>query len=104
MAARPILNRHINRNCQSAYIRRTPPGDQHSKIVFYDSWARCPGLQKLAGGSDAHIANVIIPRTEVSRIKEELVVSGIDEVTIFPDLDGLGRFLTTVLQSEADAK
>ncbi len=62
------------------------------------------GLEKLAGESDAHIAKVTIPRTEVSRIKEELKVSGIDEVTIFPDLDGLGRFLTTVLQSEADAK
>ena len=62
------------------------------------------GLEKLAGDSDAHIAKVLIPRTAVSKIKEELVVSGIDEVTIFPDLDGLGRFLTTMLQAEADAK
>jgi hypothetical protein len=62
------------------------------------------GLEKLAGESDAHIVKVIIPRTEVWKIKEQLVVSGIDEVTIFPDLDGLGRFLTAVLHSEADAK
>jgi hypothetical protein len=62
------------------------------------------GLEKLARESDAHIAKVIIPYAEVSRIKEQLVVSGIDEVTIFPDLDGLGRFLTAVLHSEAEAK
>lgn len=62
------------------------------------------GLEKLACESDAHIVKVIIPRTEVSKINEELVISGIDEITIFPDLDGLGRFLTAVLQSEADAK
>jgi hypothetical protein len=62
------------------------------------------GLEQLACKSDAHIAKITIPRTEVARIKEQLVVSGIDEVTIFPDLDGLGRFLSSMLQSEADAK
>jgi hypothetical protein len=62
------------------------------------------GLEKLCHESGAHVAKVTIPRGEVSRIKEQLVVSGIDEVTIFPDLDGLGRFLITVLQTEADAK
>jgi hypothetical protein len=35
------------------------------------------GLEQLAGDSDAHIAKVLIPRTAVSKIKEELVVSGI---------------------------
>ena len=31
------------------------------------------------------------------------IVADPGEVTIFPDLDGLGRYLNTVLQSEADA-
>jgi hypothetical protein len=75
---------------------------QRSCFTIHGSEA--DGLEQLAGESDAHIAKVIIPHAEVSRIKEQLVVSGIDEVTIFPDLDGLGRFLTAVLHSEADAK
>lgn len=37
-------------------------------------------------------------------MKEQLVLCGIDEVTIFPDLDGLGRFLTTVLKLENQKK
>jgi len=43
---------------------------------------------------------IIIPRSEVGKIKKELVISGVDKVTIFPDLDGLGRFLTTTLRAE----
>jgi hypothetical protein len=35
-------------------------------------------------------------------IKEQLAIAGIDEVTIFPDLDGLGRYLGAVLDSEAN--
>jgi hypothetical protein len=62
------------------------------------------GLERLANESTVHIAKVIIPRTEISKIKEQLFISGIDEVTIFPDLDGLGRFLTSVLESEAEGR
>jgi hypothetical protein len=32
-----------------------------------------------------------MPRAEVLSIREQLAVAGVDEVTIFPDLDGLGR-------------
>lgn len=60
-------------------------------------------LEALASESDAHIVRVTIPRSEVLSIKEQLVVAGVDEITIFPDLDGLGRYLSTVLKSEADA-
>jgi hypothetical protein len=28
-------------------------------------------------------------------------VAGVDEVTVFPDLDGLGRFLTSALRDES---
>lgn len=75
---------------------------QRSCFTIHGSEA--DGLEKLASESGAHIAKITIPYAEVSRIREQLVVSGIDEVTIFPDLDGLGRFLSGVLRSEADAK
>ncbi len=61
-------------------------------------------LETLAGERDAHIAKVTVPHTEIPTIKEQLAVAGVDEVTIFPDLDGLGRYLSAVLQSEADAQ
>lgn len=60
-------------------------------------------LETLAGERDAHIAKVTVPHTEIPTIKEQLAVAGVDEVTIFPDLDGLGRYLSAMLQSEADA-
>jgi hypothetical protein len=75
---------------------------QRSCFTIYGSDPE--GLEKLRHESDAHVAKIIIPRAEISRIKEELLISGVDEVTIFPDLDGLGRFLTSMLQFEADAK
>ena len=53
-------------------------------------------LETLAGESDAHIARITIPRREVLSIREQLGVAGIDEITIFPDLDGLGRYLNAV--------
>ena len=60
-------------------------------------------LESLTGEPEAHITKVTIPRAEVPLIKEQLTVAGVDEVTIFPDRDGLGRYLNSVLQSEADA-
>jgi hypothetical protein len=46
---------------------------------------------------------VIIPGAKAHEIEASLSVAGIDEVTIFPDLDGLGRFLTSVLRDESMA-
>jgi hypothetical protein len=59
-------------------------------------------LETVAAQHDARIIKVTIPRHEILTIKEQLTVAGIDEITIYPDLDGLGRYLNTVLQSEAD--
>lgn len=47
------------------------------------------GLDKLAGGS--LLIKIVIPSFRVSSIKRDLETVGIDEATIFPDLDGLGR-------------
>lgn len=59
-------------------------------------------LENLAADPDARIVKVTIPSAEILTIKEQLTVAGVDEMTIFPDLDGLGRYLCMVLQSEAD--
>lgn len=47
------------------------------------------GLDKLEGSRC--LVKIVIPSDKVSRIRRELETSGIDEATIFPDLDGLGR-------------
>jgi hypothetical protein len=47
------------------------------------------------------LAKINVADAACPTIREQLVTSGIDEVTIYPDLDGLGRFLTTVLKMEA---
>ena len=60
-------------------------------------------LEALTFDPKAHIAKLTIPGREILSIKEQLSVAGIDEVTIFPDLDGLGRYLSTVLKSESDS-
>jgi hypothetical protein len=62
------------------------------------------GLEQLRQEPGAHMAKIVVPRAAVLGIREELLISGIDEVTIFPDLDGLGRFLTTVLKSETNGE
>lgn len=62
------------------------------------------GLEKLAEETDAHLVKIVLPRTDIPSMREQLVISGIDEVTIFPDLDGLGRYLTTVLLAETQSK
>jgi hypothetical protein len=60
-------------------------------------------LESLTGEADAHIAKVTIPRAGILAIREQLAVAGVDEITIFPDLDGLGRYLNAVLGLEAAA-
>ena len=47
------------------------------------------GLDKLEG--DDLLIKIVIPSINVTEIRRELEVYGIDEATIFPDLDGLGR-------------
>lgn len=42
-----------------------------------------------------HIVKIVIPRNRVVRIKRELATCGITETTVFPDLEGLSRELTS---------
>lgn len=42
-----------------------------------------------------HLVKIVIPRNRVVRIKRELSTCGITETTVFPDLEGLSRELTS---------
>ncbi len=53
------------------------------------------GLDKFQTGANACLVKIVIPGYRVRAIQRELEASGIDEATIFPDLDGLGRCLSS---------
>jgi len=61
------------------------------------------GFRRLDAKAASHIAKITIPRSAVREIDRCLSVAGIDEITIFPDLDGLGRWLSMVLREESRA-
>ena len=56
------------------------------------------GLDKLQG--DDLLIKIVIPSSNVATIRRELEIYGIDEVTIFPDLDGLGRCVSARWKSD----
>ena len=58
------------------------------------------GLDKLQGKKNGCLVKIIIPSFEVQAIRRELEASGIDEVTIFPDLAGLSRALSLKWKSD----
>lgn len=49
------------------------------------------GLERLENARPPLLRRLVIPSFNVRAIKRELIEGGIDEATIFPDLDGLGR-------------
>jgi FRG domain len=53
------------------------------------------GLDRLQNGQNPCLAKIIIPSFRAQTVRRELGTCGIDEATIFPDLDGLGRSLCT---------
>ncbi|MGP8019935.1 MAG: FRG domain-containing protein [Limisphaerales bacterium] len=56
------------------------------------------GLDKLRG--DDLLIKIVVPASGVVKIRRELEIYGIDEVTIFPDLDGLGRCVSARWKSD----
>ena len=68
-------------------IRRM--SSQHSCFTIHGSDPHA--LDNLEGMRRPCLFKIIIPRSAVREIEMELRCSGIDESTIFPDLDGLGR-------------
>jgi hypothetical protein len=49
------------------------------------------GLDELAKKKSAYLLKIVIPAFRVQSIRKELEECGIDEATIFPDLEGLSR-------------
>jgi hypothetical protein len=49
------------------------------------------GLEKFRKGTKVCLQKLLIPSRSVRDIKRDLETCGVDESTIFPDLDGLGR-------------
>jgi FRG domain len=58
------------------------------------------GFNHLPATFGKYLIKVIIPAKKAHAIEKNLSVAGVDEVTIFPDLDGLGRWLAAVLRDE----
>src|SRR5262249_22965791 len=52
------------------------------------------GLDRIAARENSCLVRIVIPAYRVSTIRKELESCGIDETTIFPDLDGLSRTIT----------
>jgi hypothetical protein len=59
------------------------------------------GFDHLPNEFRKYLRKVIIPANKRHSIETSLSVAGVDEVTIFPDLDGLGRWLAAVLRDES---
>jgi hypothetical protein len=59
------------------------------------------GFEELPKEVRRYLQRIVIPHAKAHEIETQLAVAGIDEVTIFPDLDGLGRWLTMVLRDES---
>jgi hypothetical protein len=60
------------------------------------------GLERLENYRPPLLRRIVIPSFHVRDIKQELIDTGIDEATIFPDLDGLGRAIATAYTSTSD--
>jgi hypothetical protein len=60
------------------------------------------GLEKFGREEPPFLLNIVVSGSAVRSIAEQLVLCGVDELTIFPDEDGLGRLLSTMLKAELD--
>jgi hypothetical protein len=59
------------------------------------------GFDHLPRRASRFIRKVVIPAGKIREIESSLAVFGVDELTIYPDLDGLGRWLTSILREES---
>jgi hypothetical protein len=62
------------------------------------------GFEKIFDETPGYVARINIPASVIDSIEDDLSVAGIDELTVFPDLDGLGRYLTGMLRDESRNK
>lgn len=60
------------------------------------------GFDHLPSEFNPYLRKAVIPGSSALKIEKNLSVAGIDELTIFPDLDGLGRWLAALLREESE--
>ena len=75
--------------------------NEYSTSCFTVHGMDAKGLDKLQGNKNGCLVKITIPSFRVQAIRRELEASGIDEVTIFPDLAGLSRSLALKWKSDA---
>jgi hypothetical protein len=85
----------------AVYASHIAPRISTQRSCFTVHGSQIDGLERLANEQESRLIKVVINGNSVERIRQQLVTYGIDEVTIYPDLDGLGRSLTTVLKVES---
>ncbi len=71
-------------------IRRI--GAQRSCFTIHGTDA--DGLEKLVSRARSHLIKIIIPSFKIQAIRRDLETCGIDDITVFPDLEGLSRAVT----------
>lgn len=52
------------------------------------------GLDKVAADPRSHLVKIVIPSFKAEAIRRDLETCGIDDITVFPDLEGLSRTVT----------
>lgn len=70
----------------------------NQKSCFTIHGKREDGLDHFAYQENSFLQKIIIPADSVERVLIELQDFGIDETTVFPDLEGLGRALSTAFR------
>lgn len=85
----------------AVYPNYIAPRISTQRSCFTIHGAHVDGLARFADEPIPCLVKINISGPECRKIREQLALCGIDEITIYPDLDGLGRFLTTVLKIEA---
>ena len=74
-------------------------GSQRSCFTIHGSSR--DGFDELPIQARPYLQKIVIPHSKTREIESRLAVAGIDELTIFPDLDGLGRWLAMILRDES---
>jgi hypothetical protein len=78
-------------------IRRI--GAQRSCFTIHGTDAQ--GLDRIAAHARSHLIKIVIPSIKVQTIRKDLETCGIDDITVFPDLEGLSRVVTRRWKEEA---
>jgi len=73
------------------------------KSCFTIHGAEEDGLARFATGARPCLVKAVIPAHSVPDVRRALQRCGIDDTTIFPDLEGLGRALVTAYQNVRDS-